>query len=182
MQVILREKIRRLGNLGESVNVKPGFARNFLVPQGKAMMATKENIARFEAERAELEKKAAAILATAKARAEKINGLAVVIKTSAGEAGKLFGSIGTRDIAEAMTAKGIEIEKHEIRLPHGAIRLLGEYEIEIHLHGDVDAVIKLSVVPQEGTVLSVTREAFGEELKNTEEEASDETSEENTEA
>lgn len=176
MQVILREKIRRLGNLGDSVNVKPGFARNFLVPQGKAMMATKENIARFEAERAELEKKALEILNQAKARAEKVQGLNVIIKASAGEGGKLFGSIGTRDIAEAIKAKGIEIEKHEIRLPHGAIRLLGEYTIDVHLHSDVDAQIKVSIVPQEGTVLSVTREAFGEKAE------SEETPEESSEA
>ncbi len=148
MQVILREKIRKLGSLGECVNVKPGFARNYLIPQKKAMMATKANLARFEAERAELEKAAAAFFAAAEVRAEKLKDVVINIAASAGEGGKLFGSVGTRDIAEAVTKQGIEVDKHEVRMPHGVIRQTGEYEIELHLHTDVNVPVKVNVVPE----------------------------------
>ena len=148
MQVILREKIRKLGGLGECINVKPGYARNYLVPQGKAMVANKANLARFEAERAELEQRAHEILSAAAARAEKLQALTLSISASAGEGGKLFGSIGTRDIADVITAQGVEVHKHEVRLPHGVIRQVGEYDIEIHLHTDVDVAIKLLVVAE----------------------------------
>ncbi len=148
MQVILREKIRKLGKLGELVNVKPGYARNFLIPGKKAMMATKTNLERFEAERAELEKVAQANLASAQARADKLKDVVITIAASAGEGGKLFGSIGTKDIADAVTAAGVETHKHEIRMPHGVIRQIGEYEIELHLHTDIDTPIKVSVVAE----------------------------------
>lgn len=148
MQVILREKIRKLGNLGELVGVKPGYARNFLIPQGKALMATKANMERFEKERAELEKIAAELLAAAATRAEKLKELSVTISASAGEGGKLFGSIGTRDVAEAITKAGVEVHKHEVRMPNGVIRQIGEYELELHLHTDLDVLVKVYVVAE----------------------------------
>jgi large subunit ribosomal protein L9 len=179
MQVILREKIRKLGNLGESVNVKPGFARNYLVPQGKAMIANKENLTKFEAERAELERKAQDVLSAAKARAEKLQGLDVTIYTSAGAGGKLFGSIGTRDISDAISAKGAQVEKHEIRLPNGVIRQVGEYEVGIHLHSDLDLTIKVNILPEGGPVPTTVLEAFGETTEA--EKADSETTEKKTE-
>ena len=148
MQVILREKIRKLGNLGELVNVKPGYARNFLIPEKKGMMATKANLERFEAERAELERRAQETLASAQARADQLKELIITIAASAGEGGKLFGSIGTRDIAEAITKAGVEAHKHEIKMPHGVIRQTGEYEISIHLHTDIDTPIKVSIIAE----------------------------------
>jgi len=147
MQVILLDKIANLGTLGDQVNVKAGYARNFLIPQGKAVMATKTNVEMFAARRAELEAKVAAELEAAHARAEKINALeAVVIEAKSGDEGKLFGSIGTRDISNAVTAAGVEIVKSEVRLPEGVIRNLGEFDISIQLHSDVFATIKLNVV------------------------------------
>lgn len=145
MQVILKEKIRNLGNLGELVNVKPGYARNFLIPQGKALMATKANMEAFEAERAELERMAAERLNAAKEVASKLEDLSLVIKATAGEGGKLFGSIGTRDIADYITAQGIEVFKHQVRMPNGVIREIGEFEVELHLHTDVDATVTVKV-------------------------------------
>jgi large subunit ribosomal protein L9 len=150
MQVILLDKIGKLGALGETVNVKSGYARNFLIPQGKAVMATKANVEMFEARRAELEAKAAEQLAAAEARAEKINALeAVVIASKAGDEGKLFGSIGTRDIADAITAAGVEVVKSEVRLPEGALRNTGEFEISVQLHSEVFATVNLQVVAAE---------------------------------
>jgi len=138
MEVILLEKVANLGDLGDRVTVKPGYGRNFLVPSRKAVPANKENIEAFEARRAELEKAAAEVLAQAQARAEKLAALArVVIKTNAGEEGKLFGSVGVADIAEAVTAAGTEIVKREVSMPEGPIHMVGEYELEIHLHSDV---------------------------------------------
>lgn len=148
MQIILREKIRRVGALGELVNVKPGYARNFLIPEGKAMMATKSNLQKFEAERAELEKIAVEVLKAAETRAEKLKDLTITIAASAGEGGKLFGSIGTRDISDAITKNGIEIHKHEVRMPNGVIRQTGEYEIDLHLHTDVSLPVKVNVIPE----------------------------------
>jgi large subunit ribosomal protein L9 len=149
MEVILLENISKLGKLGQTVNVKAGFGRNFLIPQGKAVHATAANTAEFEARRAELEAAAAAQLAAAQARADKINELVVVtITANAGEEGKLFGSVGTRDIADAITALGFEVDKSEVRLPSGALRELGEYEIAIQIHGDVTATVQLSVIPE----------------------------------
>lgn len=148
MEVILLESVANLGDLGDKVTVKSGFGRNFLIPQKKAVAATAENVAVFEERRAELEKAAAEKLSEAQARAEKVNELSVTITTKAGEEGKLFGSIGVRDIADACEAKGVEVEKSEVRLPEGPIRELGEFDIEIHLHPEVDATLKLAVVAE----------------------------------
>jgi len=145
MEVILLEKIRRLGDLGEKVKVKPGFGRNFLIPEGKAVPATPENIAKFEARRAELEKAHAEALGVAASRAEKLNALTLTIKRKAGDEGKLFGSVSTGDIAEAATAAGVELHKHEVRLPEGPFRATGQYEVSLNLHADVDAKVKLSI-------------------------------------
>ncbi len=149
MEVILLEKIGNLGDLGDQVTVKPGYGRNYLIPQGKAVPATKDNVAMFEARRAELEAAAAEQLDEAQARADKIAELGIIsIEANAGEEGKLFGSIGTRDIEEAVTAAGVEINKAEVRLPEGALRELGEYQVELHLHSDVNVTIELHVVPE----------------------------------
>lgn len=145
MEVILLEKVANLGNLGDKVKVKPGFGRNFLLPQGKATAATAENIAAFEARRAELEKAAAEALAAAEKRAEGLNGLEVSIAARAGDEGKLFGSIGTNDIARAVTDAGQEIERKEVLLPEGPFRTVGEFDVQIQLHSDVDATIKLTI-------------------------------------
>ncbi|NLC10595.1 MAG: 50S ribosomal protein L9 [Gammaproteobacteria bacterium] len=145
MEVILLEKVANLGELGDKVTVKAGFGRNFLLPQGKATAATAENIALFEARRAELEKAAAEKLAAAQARAEKLNELVVTITANVGEEGKLFGSIGTQDIADALTAAGVEVAKSEVSLPQGTIRQAGEFEISLQLHSEVTAAIKLVV-------------------------------------
>ncbi|MBF7731004.1 50S ribosomal protein L9 [Pseudomonas sp. N040] len=146
MEVILLEKIANLGNLGDKVNVKSGYGRNFLLPQRKATAATAENIAAFELRRAELEKAAAEKKASAEARAAQLNELQISIPAVAGDEGKLFGSIGTTDIAEAITAAGVEVEKSEIRMPNGTIRNLGEFDINVHLHTDVEATVKVVVV------------------------------------
>jgi large subunit ribosomal protein L9 len=149
MEVILLENIGNLGGLGDKVNVKAGYGRNFLIPQGKAVAATADNLVEFEARRAELEAAAAAVLAAAETRAEAINGFGVVtIEANAGEEGKLFGSIGTRDIADALTAAGTEVDKSEVRLPDGALRELGEYEVSIQVHHDVTAMVVVAVVPE----------------------------------
>jgi large subunit ribosomal protein L9 len=149
MEVILFEKIDRLGGIGDLVNVKAGFARNYLLPQGKAKAATEANKAEIEARRAEFEKIAADELSAAKKRCEKIEALAVSITAKSGTEGKLFGSIGNTDIANALTEAGVEVEKREVRLPEGPIRQAGEYEITIHLHSDVDAVAKVSIIGDE---------------------------------
>lgn len=149
MEVILLENISKLGKLGQTVNVRAGFGRNFLIPQGKAVHATEANTAAFEARRAELEAAAAAQLAAAQARADRITAIGeVTIAANAGEEGKLFGSVGTRDIAEAITARGVEVDKSEVRLPSGALRELGAYEIAIQIHGDVTVTVNLSVIPE----------------------------------
>lgn len=146
MEVILLENITNLGNLGEKVTVRPGYGRNYLVPQKKAVPASKENVEIFEARRAELEKAATEALAVARARGEQIANLGqVVIKAQAGEEGKLFGSVTVADIADAVTVAGVELEKREISLPEGPIRLIGEYEVELHLHSDVVQPIKVIV-------------------------------------
>ncbi len=149
MDVILLEKIDRLGSLGDVVNVKPGYARNFLLPSGKAKVATPDNIKELEERRAELEAKAAEALAAAETRKEKLDGMEVSITSKAGTEGKLFGSVGTADIADAISAAGVEVEKKEVRMPTGAIRVAGEYDISLHLHTDVDATIKLTVIGEE---------------------------------
>jgi large subunit ribosomal protein L9 len=146
MEVILLEKIGKLGNLGDKVSVKSGFGRNYLVPQGKAVPATEANVAKFEERRAELEAAAAEKLATATTRAEVLNATEVTITAKCGDEGKLFGSIGTRDIADAITAAGAEACKSEVRLPEGALRSIGEFEIAVQLHPEVTATVKLAVV------------------------------------
>ena len=150
MNVILLENISNLGSLGDKVDVKAGFGRNYLIPQGKAVPATKDNVAQFEARRSELEAAAASLVAAAEARAEAINALeGLSFSATAGEEGKLFGSVGTRDIAELVTAAGVEIDKSEVRLPEGALRELGDYEIAIQVHSSVTATINLAVVAAE---------------------------------
>lgn len=149
MQVILLETVENLGKLGDTVKVKPGYARNYLLPQGKAMPATKENLAEVEAQRAELERQEAEALAAAKARAEQLEGREVTVVRKAGDEGKLFGSVGPADIAEALSAEGVEVERQEIRLPADTIRQTGEYSIGVHLHVDVETTITLHVVADE---------------------------------
>lgn len=147
MKVILQERIANWGNVGDQVNVKAGFARNYLLPRGSAVQATPENIVAFEKRRAELEKKAAATLAAAKDRAVKLEGHAVTMVVQASEEGKLFGSIGPRDIAKAVNDSGLPLEKSEVEMPEGPLRAIGEYFITVHLHGEVSAKIKVTVNP-----------------------------------
>ena len=149
MEVILLQKIANLGEIGDRVKVKPGFGRNYLLPGGKATLATPENIAKFESRRAELEAKASADLATAKTRAAELEGFTLSITAKAGSEGKLFGSIGTADIAEACQKAGHAIERAEVRLPGGPIRTVGEHVISLHLHSDIDIPVPLTVVAEE---------------------------------
>jgi large subunit ribosomal protein L9 len=149
MEVILLEKIENLGALGDKVTVKSGYGRNYLVPSGRAVSATKENLEAFEARRAELEKEAVEAQTAAEARKAKIEELSVSISSKAGDEGRLFGSVGTSDIADAATAAGVEVAKREVRLLEGPFHNTGEYEVVIHLHTDVDAMLKLSIVPEE---------------------------------
>ena len=146
MEVILLEKIANLGNLGDKVNVKAGYGRNYLLPQRKAAAATAENVAAFEVRRVELEKAAAEKKASAESRAAQLAELEVTITATAGDEGKLFGSIGTHDIADALTASGVEVSKAEVRLPNGTIRQVGEFDVAVHLHTDVEATVKVVVV------------------------------------
>ena len=148
MEVILLESVQKLGELGDKVNVKSGYGRNFLIPQKKAVPATAENLQQFEERRADLEAAAGDKLSIAKNRAKKVEELSITITTKAGEEGKLFGSITVRDVADACEAAGVKLEKSEVRLPEGPIRELGEFEINIHLHPEVDAVLKLAVVAE----------------------------------
>lgn len=145
MDIILLEKVENLGNLGDKVSVKPGYGRNFLIPSGKAAPATAENLAAFEARRAELEKAAGDALSSAQSRKEAVEILNVTIAAKAGDEGKLFGSIGASDIAAAITEAGVDVEKREVRLPTGPIRLLGEYTIDLHFHTDVNASVNLLI-------------------------------------
>ncbi|WP_024298463.1 50S ribosomal protein L9 [Methylomicrobium lacus] len=148
MEVILLEKIANLGALGDKVTIKAGYGRNYLIPTGKAVAATTKKIAEFEARRAELEKAAAAKLAAAQARAAAISKLQIVITHKAGDEGRLFGSVGTHNIAEAITAAGVAVEKAEVRLPHGAIRHIGEYPIDINLHSDVVVTLPVTIAAE----------------------------------
>lgn len=148
MEVILLEKMQNLGDLGERVKVRPGYARNYLIPQGRAVLATPANLADFEARRAALEAQQAESLAAAQARAEALIGLVATIERKAGEEGRLFGSVGTQDIADAIAQAGVEVRKLEVRLPKGPLRELGEHEVEIHLHPDVDATIAVKIIPE----------------------------------
>ena len=149
MNVILLEKVQNLGKLGDRISVKNGYARNYLLPKGKAVLATPQNVAIFEERRAALEKAEAEVLAKAQARSEIINGKSITISVKAGEEGKLFGSVGTSDIAEAANQAGMEINRQEVRLPSGAFRNTGSYEVEVHLHPDVDAQLTVNVVAEE---------------------------------
>ena len=146
MDIILLEKVENLGNIGDRVKVRSGYGRNFLLPKGKATLATPEKIAIFEERRAELERKQAEELAAAQGRAEQIEGLALRIAANAGPEGKLFGSLGTIDIAEACTAAGIIVERSEVRLPDGPLKMLGEHEVEIHVQSDVNVMIRVEVI------------------------------------
>ncbi len=149
MQVILLDKVAHLGGVGDQVNVKSGFARNYLIPQGKAVMATKANIEYFEARRAELEEKAAAVLAAAQARADQMGALeAITIASNAGEDGRLFGSIGARDIADAVSKAGVELAKSEVRLGEGPLRALGEFTVKVQLHAEVSSQVTIVVVAE----------------------------------
>jgi large subunit ribosomal protein L9 len=149
MEVILLQKIANLGDIGDRVKVKPGFGRNFLLPGGKATLATPENVAKFETRRAELESKAASELSGARSRAESLKDFRLAITAKAGSEGKLFGSIGTTDIAEACQKAGHAIERAEVRLPGGPIRTVGEHLITLHLHSDVDVEVPLTVTAEE---------------------------------
>lgn len=156
MEVILLEKIHNLGELGEQVRVKPGYGRNYLIPKGKAVPATPENISEFEARREELERVQRDALGRSEARAAALAEVTVTIARKAGEEGKLYGSVGTQDIADAVTAAGFELAKQEVRLPHGPFRMTGEYEVELQLHADVTGQVKVVVVPEEGVGEEVT--------------------------
>ena len=149
MDVILLQKVANLGNIGDRVNVKSGYGRNFLLPKGKATLATPANVAKFEARRAELEKAAREELASAEARAAALKDFVLRIAAKAGNEGKLFGSIGTADIAEACTAQGHKISRAEVRLPNGPIRIVGDTQVALHLHTDVDVQLQVSVVAEE---------------------------------
>ena len=149
MEVILLEKIANLGALGDRVTVKAGYGRNYLIPQAKAVAATADNIEAFESRRAELEKEAAQILSAAEARATAVAALELTISANAGGEGKLFGSVGARDIAQAAADAGVELDRSEIRLPDGPVREVGEYAIEVGLHPEVETSLKVIVVPEE---------------------------------
>ena len=147
MEVILLEKVDNLGNIGDRVKVRSGYGRNYLLPKGKAALATAKNIAALEERRAELEHKEAEELVGAQARGAQIQELQLKLLAKAGTEGKLFGSLGTIDIVEACAAGGVQVERSEVRLPDGPIRALGEYEIEIHLHADVNVPVRIEVAP-----------------------------------
>ena len=149
MEVILLQKVANLGNIGDRVKVKSGFGRNFLLPQGKATVATAENVRKFEERRAELEKAAREHLATAEERAAAMKDFHLRITAKAGAEGKLFGSVGTADIAEACTREGFKVARSEVRLPNGALRMVGEHVISLHLHADIDVPVPVTIVAEE---------------------------------
>jgi large subunit ribosomal protein L9 len=149
MDVILLQKVANLGNIGDRVKVRSGFGRNFLLPQGKATLATPDNVARFEARRAELEKLAREQLVSAEERAAAMKDFKLLISAKAGTEGKLFGSIGTADIAEACTRQGFKVERSEVRLPNGPLRMIGEHTVSLHLHADIDVPVNVSIVAEE---------------------------------
>ena len=149
MEIILLEKVENLGDIGDLVTVKPGYGRNYLLPSGKASLATPENIKQFEARRAELEKRAAEELEAAKARAELVQGMELVIPANVGTEGKLFGSVGPIDITEACEKVGVEIARSEVRMPDGVIHEVGDYTVGLHFHSDVNAEITVKVVADE---------------------------------
>lgn len=148
MQLILLQKVQNLGNLGDKVDVKPGYGRNYLVPQGKAVPANATNLAEFEARRAEYEAKAQTIHADAEARKTALTDASVTIYANAATEGKLYGSVTSRDIAEALTKAGYPVEKSEVIMGEGALRRTGEYDILVHLHADVETIVKVTVAPE----------------------------------
>ena len=145
MEIILLERIKNVGNLGDKVKVRSGYGRNFLIPQGKAVFATEANLADFESRREELEQKAANSLQDSELRAEKINSLTVTVQALASDEGKLYGSVGVNEIAHAITATGINVAKHEIRLPDGPFHAIGEYEVAVQVNSDLTAKVKLTI-------------------------------------
>jgi large subunit ribosomal protein L9 len=149
MEVILLQKVANLGNIGDRVKVRSGYGRNFLLPQGKATLATSDNVARFEARRAELEKLAREQLSSAEERAAAMKEFKLTIQAKAGTEGKLFGSIGTSDIAEAATREGFKVERSEVRMPAGPLRLVGEHVVTLHLHADIDVPLHVTIVAEE---------------------------------
>ncbi|OAV01858.1 MULTISPECIES: 50S ribosomal protein L9 [Moraxella] len=149
MQVILLQRVVNLGKLGETVDVKAGYGRNYLIPQGKALPATEANLAKFEARRAELEALEAEELAAANARAEALTDVNVIMRAKSGDEGKLFGSIGARDIADALTKSGLEVDRSEVKMPEGAFRQVGEYKVTIQLHHDVSADIVVTILSED---------------------------------
>jgi large subunit ribosomal protein L9 len=149
MEIILLQKVANLGSIGDRVKVKSGYGRNFLLPQGKATLATADNIAKFESRRAEIEKAAKAELAAAEARAAKLAGFKLTLTAKAGGEGKLFGSVGTTDIAEGVKKAGHAIERSEVRLPNGPIRQAGEHVVQIHLHTDLTVELPVIIVGEE---------------------------------
>jgi large subunit ribosomal protein L9 len=148
MELILKKDVEHLGFTDDLVSVKPGYGRNYLVPYGLAVPATKDNIEAFEAQRAELEAQAAERKAEAEARAEQLNDIELSLVSKAGDEGKLFGSIGPRDLADAISSAGIDVAKSEVRMPNGPIRQTGEYDIALHLHAEVNAVVRVVVVAE----------------------------------
>jgi len=149
MQVILLERVQNLGELGDSVNVKPGYARNYLIPHGRAVIATPANVADFEARRAELERQEAQALASVQARADALEGKEITLARKTGEEGKLFGSVGPQDIADALTETGTPVSRNEVRLANDTLRLVGDYEVGVHLYANVEASITVHVVAEE---------------------------------
>ncbi len=149
MEVILLQKVANLGNIGDKVKVKPGFGRNFLLPSGKAALATAANLKKFEERRAELEKLAADSLTSARARGQQLEGFKLDLRAKAGTEGKLFGSVGTADIAEALTKAGIAVERSEVRLPGGPIRMIGEHHVKLHLHSDVEIDLPVTITAED---------------------------------
>jgi len=145
MEIILLQKVANLGNIGDKVKVKPGYGRNFLLPSGKAALATAANLKKFEARRAELEKAASDSLTRAQGRARELENFKLDLRAKAGAEGKLFGSVGTADIAEELTKAGIAIERSEVRLPGGPIRLVGEHHVKLHLHSDVEIDLPITI-------------------------------------
>lgn len=154
MDVILLQKVDNLGDLGDQVSIKAGFGRNFLIPTGRAVPATKANIEHFEARRAELEQRAQDALALATGRKAALEGMELEIPAAVGPGGKLFGSVGPAEIAEAVTAKGVELKKSEVRMPEGPLRETGEFDIELHLHSDVDTTVKVIVKEDEDSAVA----------------------------
>ena len=159
MEVILLERIAGLGGLGDRVDVKPGYARNYLVPQGKALSATERNIARFEERRAELERQAADEVTRAQRRSEDLAALDLIVTRRAGGEGRLFGSVGIIDVAEAATEAGVEVRRNEVRMPDGPIRQTGRYEVAVRVHPDVEAAVRVAVVPMGGSIEDLDRPA-----------------------